>query len=52
MTKPTTQFTFGLEPHLGFGRTGVERREAGEITLERPKTILKLEDLYEGVGLS
>jgi hypothetical protein len=51
MTKPITQFTLTLEQHLGFERVGFERHEAGEITLECPNMVFKLEDVYESVGL-
>ena len=35
----------------GFERAGFECHEASEITLECPKMVLKLEDVYESVGL-
>jgi hypothetical protein len=51
MTKPTTQITLTLEQHLGFERAGFERHEINEIMLENLNMVLKLEDVYESVGL-
>jgi hypothetical protein len=51
MTQHSSQITLRLEPHLGFGRAGFERHEVDQITLECPNMVLKLEDVYESVGL-
>lgn len=51
MTQFPSQFTLRLEQHLGFERAWFERRKADQITLEIPKMVLKLEDVYESVGL-
>ena len=51
MTQFPSQFTLRLEQHLGFRRAGFECHEASEITLENLKMVLKLEDVYESVGL-
>jgi hypothetical protein len=51
MTQHTSQLTLRLEQHLGFERAGFEHHEAGEITLEIPNMVLKLEDVDESVGL-
>jgi hypothetical protein len=48
MTKPANQTTLRLEQHLGFECAGFFR----EITLEILKMVLKLEDVYESVGLA
>jgi hypothetical protein len=51
MTQYPSQITLRLEQHLGFGRAWFARHEANEITLECPNMVLKLEDVYESVGL-
>jgi hypothetical protein len=51
MTQHSSQITLKLEQHLGFGRAGFERHEVDQITLENAKMVLKLEDVYESVGL-
>jgi hypothetical protein len=51
MTQNPSQITLRLEQHLGFKRAGFERHETDEITLECPNMVLKLEDVYESVGL-
>ena len=51
MTQYPSQITLRLEQHLGFERAGFERHETNQITLEIPNLVLKLEDVYESVGL-
>ena len=51
MTQFPSQFTLRLEQHLGFRRAGFERHAVSEITPESPKMVLKLEDVYESIGL-